>query len=167
MFVLDWRDGKPFPVDIGLDNRVKDGSSNPSAPHHFCRLDRLNQRRTADTRALAIQQLLPQVDGLAVAAVQEVIGGEQHQGAHFPFILLEGAIEQVARLWGDLLACLVVAHSRLGSQGGGTGAPFKQGEALIGKPGVVVFIPIEIELPQCRPAVEVLRVEQQGLMQIP
>ena len=41
LFVLDWRDGKPFPVDIGLDNRVKDGSSNPSAPHHSRRLDRL------------------------------------------------------------------------------------------------------------------------------
>ncbi len=76
-----------------------------------------------DARALAIEQLLPQRNGLTVAAMQEVIGGEQHQGAHFPRILLEGAIEQAGCLGSKLLTRLVVEHGGLRGLGRRAGPP--------------------------------------------
>ncbi|MNF84759.1 hypothetical protein D3C84_671370 [compost metagenome] len=78
--------------------------------------------------------------------MQEVIGGEQHQGAHFPLVLLEGVIEQALRLWGESLARLVVEHCCLSGLGRGAGAPLLQGQALVGEQGVVVLVPIQIQL---------------------
>ncbi|MNL71266.1 hypothetical protein D3C87_1963950 [compost metagenome] len=59
--------------------------------------------------------------------MQEVIGGEQHQGAHLTLVLLECATQQALRLRGELLACLVVEHGGLGGLGRRAGAPFLQG----------------------------------------
>lgn len=69
-----------------------------SAPHHPRGLNGLDQRGPVDAGAFLVQQLLPEGDGPGVAAVQEVIGGEQHQGAHLTLVLLERTIEQALGL---------------------------------------------------------------------
>ncbi len=97
--------------------------------------------------------------------MQEVIGGKQHQGAHLAFVLLEGALQQALCFRGQLLARSVVEHGRLSCLGRCAGAPFLQGETLVGEQGVVVLVPIQIQLAECRPSVEICGVGLQTLMQ--
>ncbi|MNF90809.1 hypothetical protein D3C84_733900 [compost metagenome] len=97
--------------------------------------------------------------------MQEVIGGEQHQGAHFPLVLLEGAAQQALGLGGEPLTGLVVEHCGLRGLGRRAGAPLQQGQTLVGEQGVVVLVPIEIELAELGPAVEIGGVGLQALVQ--
>ncbi len=105
------------------DRGIQPRSRVRSASHHAGGLDRLDQRGPVDAGALLVQQLLPEGDGPGVAAVQEVIGGEQHQGAHLALVLLERATQQALRLGGELLARLVVEHGGLGGLGRRAGPP--------------------------------------------
>ena len=58
--------------------------------------------------ALLVQQLLPEDDGPGVAAVQEVIGGEQHQALTSPLSCLSALSSRRSALGVSCWPCLVV-----------------------------------------------------------